>query len=206
MKPSRIMLFPLDVVLFPGMTLPLHIFEERYKLMVARCLREKAEFGIVLAGEKGMATAGCTARIQEVLKTYPDGRMDILTAGIDVYSIQEVIEEKEYYEADVNFPGEEPSLENVSESAELQQLFGESHEWLYGHAHRGFSEEARIPLCYQIAARMPLQLEAKQALLEMRSEDMRRPFLLRRMRELHGVLAARRQMLKKAGGNGHGPS
>ncbi|MGH9758400.1 MAG: LON peptidase substrate-binding domain-containing protein [Candidatus Acidiferrales bacterium] len=205
MKSSRIMLFPLDVVLFPGMTLPLHIFEERYKLMVARCLREKTQFGIVLAGEKGIATTGCTARIQEVMKTYPDGRMDILTAGIDVYSIQIVIEEKEYYEADVNFPGEEPSLENVSESAGLQQLFGECHEWLYGHAHRGFSEDARIPLCYQTAARLPLQLETKQALLEMRSEDLRRPFLLERLRELHNALAARRQSVMKASGNGHGP-
>ncbi|HEY7826160.1 MAG TPA: LON peptidase substrate-binding domain-containing protein [Candidatus Acidoferrales bacterium] len=206
MKPSRIMLFPLDVVLFPGMTLPLHIFEERYKLMVARCLREKAEFGIVLAGEKGIATAGCTARIQEVMKTYPDGRMDILTAGCDVYSIQEVIEEKEYYEADVNYLVEEPSLENSAESAELQQLFGECHEWLYGHTHPGFSGDTRIPLCYQIAARMPLQLEAKQALLEIRSEDLRRPFLLERLRELRTALASRRQLLKKAGGNGHGPN
>lgn len=206
MKPSRIMLFPLDVVLFPGMTLPLHIFEDRYKLLVGRCLREKAEFGIVLAGEKGIATAGCTARIQEVLKTYPDGRMDILTAGCDVYAIQEVIEEKEYYQADVNFLDEEPSEENSTESAELQRLFGECHEWLYGHTHPGFSEDARIPLCYQIAARMPLELEAKQAMLEMRSEGLRRPFLLERMRELRNALAARRQMLKKAGGNGHGPN
>ena len=205
MKPSRIMLFPLDVVLFPGMTLPLHIFEERYKLLVARCQREKTEFGVVLAGEKGIATVGCTARITEVLKKYPDGRLDIITAGCDVYSIREVIEEKEYYEADVNFLDEEPSLENSSESAELQQLFGECHEWLYGHGKGEASDDSQIPLCYQMAARMPLELEAKQALLEMRSEDMRRPFLLRRMRELRNTLATRRQMLKKASGNGHGP-
>lgn len=206
MKPSRIMLFPLDLVLFPGMILPLHIFEERYKSMVGRCLREKTEFGIVLAGEKGIATAGCTARIQEVLKTYHDGRMDILTTGCDIYSIEEVVEEKEYYEADVNYLDEEPSEDNSGESAELQQLFGDCHEWLYGHTHPGFSEEVQIPLCYQIAARMPLPFEAKQAMLEMRSEDLRRPFLLERLRELRKSLATRRQMLKRAGGNGHRPN
>lgn len=206
MKPSRIMLFPLDVVLFPGMTLPLHIFEDRYKLLVTRCLREKTEFGIVLAGEKGIATAGSTARINEVLKKYPDGRMDILTAGCDVYSIREVIDEKEYYEAEVEYLGEEPSRENSEESSELQALFADCHEWLYGHAHPGVSADSQIPMCYQIAARMPLELEAKQAMLEMRSEDQRRPFLLQRLRELRKVLATRREMLKRAGGNGHGPN
>jgi Lon protease-like protein len=52
MTDSRIPLFPLNVVLYPGATLPLHIFEPRYKLMIQHCLRHNSEFGVILAGEK----------------------------------------------------------------------------------------------------------------------------------------------------------
>ena len=85
MTDSRIPLFPLDAVLYPGATLPLHIFEPRYKLMIRHCLRDNCEFGVILAGEKGVATVGCTAAITRKMKDYPDGRMDILTQGRAVF-------------------------------------------------------------------------------------------------------------------------
>ena len=59
----KIPLFPLDVVLFPGAPLPLHIFEERYKEMIALCLQEHSSFGVVRAQSDGLAIIGCTARI-----------------------------------------------------------------------------------------------------------------------------------------------
>ena len=78
-------LFPLDVVLFPGAPLPLHIFEPRYKEMIGECLKNKTEFGMVrtIAEEDSVRLAdyGCTAEIIHVLKTYPDGRMDIFVCG-----------------------------------------------------------------------------------------------------------------------------
>ena len=61
MATRRIPLFPLGLVLFPGRNLPLHIFEERYKLMIARCTQAQVPFGIVLASGEGIATIGCTA-------------------------------------------------------------------------------------------------------------------------------------------------
>src|SRR6266403_6089970 len=81
MRPERIPLFPLNVVLLPGAELPLHIFEPRYRQMVKDCLEEKSEFGMVLSLDKGVARVGCTAEIVQVAKRYPDGRMDILTIG-----------------------------------------------------------------------------------------------------------------------------
>src|SRR5713226_6933051 len=81
MRPERIPLFPLNVVLLPGAGLPLHIFEPRYRQMVKNCLEEKSEFGMVLSLDKGVARVGCTAEIVQVTKRYNDGRMDILTAG-----------------------------------------------------------------------------------------------------------------------------
>jgi len=81
MRADRIPLFPLNVVLLPGADLPLHIFEPRYRKMVRDCLDNKTEFGMLLALVDGVAGTGCTAEILEVVKTYNDGRMDILTVG-----------------------------------------------------------------------------------------------------------------------------
>src|ERR1700740_2272507 len=81
MLPVRLPLFPLNVVLLPGADLPLHIFEPRYRQMVKSCLENKTEFGMLLSLPKGVARVGCTAEILEVVKRYPDGRMDILTIG-----------------------------------------------------------------------------------------------------------------------------
>src|SRR6476620_9896855 len=80
--PKRLIpLFPLQLVVFPRTQLPLHIFEERYKEMVGDAMRDNTEFGIVLAKEDGIVNAGCTVIVEQMLKQYPDGRMDILTAG-----------------------------------------------------------------------------------------------------------------------------
>ena len=85
MRANRIPLFPLNVVLFPGATLPLHIFEQRYKVMIGHCLGKNREFGIILVSERGVAALGCTAAITRKIKDYPDGRMDILTQGRAVF-------------------------------------------------------------------------------------------------------------------------
>src|SRR6266852_1170896 len=108
MNPKRIPLFPLDVVLFPGIELTLHIFEPRYKLMIRRCVDEKREFGVVLAREEGIAGGGCTAEVGEVVRTFPDGKMDILTEGRTAYQVIELVEERQYYEADVEYLEDEP--------------------------------------------------------------------------------------------------
>src|SRR5580698_5248754 len=80
-KVALLPLFPLEVVLLPGTPLPLHIFEPRYKEMIAECLSEKAPFGVVLALENGIAEVGCTAEIVTVAKQYPDGRIDLVAEG-----------------------------------------------------------------------------------------------------------------------------
>ncbi len=98
---KRIRLFPLGLVLLPGMPLPLHIFEERYKQMIAECLNESASFGIVWFDGQSIRSVGCTARIVKVLHRYEDGRMDILTRGERRFFTEALVEEKSYTEADV---------------------------------------------------------------------------------------------------------
>ena len=97
----KIPLFPLGVVLLPYMSLPLHIFEERYKQMIGECLAEDKPFGLVLFDGQDIRPVGCMARITEVLKRYDDGRMDIMTFGEERFVIRELIQERVYMEARV---------------------------------------------------------------------------------------------------------
>lgn len=111
---TRIPLFPLRSVLCPGVALPLHIFEDRYRLMVDRCLRRGEDFGVVLiregaeVGSKGqdIAAVGTTATIRRAGR-YPDGRFDILTVGQRRFQLEAVDRESEpYLLGHVRFLGE----------------------------------------------------------------------------------------------------
>src|SRR5436309_1935808 len=95
-------IFPLDLVLLPTTPLPLHIFEDRYREMVAECLEHKQAFGVVRSKEnEGVAEIGCTAEIVEVSKRYPDGRMDIITRGRERFEIMRVDQERAFLRAEV---------------------------------------------------------------------------------------------------------
>ena len=100
---NTIPLFPLGLVLMPQIPLPLHIFEERYKLMIGECLAEDREFGIVYYNGADIQTAGCTAKILKVIKRYDDGRMDILTQGQRRFLINEIYDNKAYLEARITY-------------------------------------------------------------------------------------------------------
>ena len=95
-------LFPLNVVLFPGMQLPLHIFEPRYRLMARRCLENDATFGVALLvegvegqGETIPAPVGCTAEIIESTP-FPDGRLNLMTVGRRRFKVLSLREEDDY--------------------------------------------------------------------------------------------------------------
>jgi Lon protease-like protein len=100
---EKIPLFPLGVVLLPGMDLPLHIFEERYKVLIGQCIEKDQEFGIVYYSGEMILRVGCTAIITEILRNYDDGKMDIMTVGKRRFQIKDILEAKEYLEARVAF-------------------------------------------------------------------------------------------------------
>src|SRR5262249_41545210 len=109
MQAKLLPLFPLRVVVFPRTQLPLHIFEERYKEMIGEAIRDKSEFGIVLAKEEGILNAGCTVVVDKILKSHPDGRMDIVTRGIRRFEIVLLNQEKSYLRGEVDyFDDDEP--------------------------------------------------------------------------------------------------
>ena len=116
---TRIPLFPLGLVLLPGMSLPLHIFEERYKLMISECLAGDRPFGIVHFDGQAVRSAGCTARVSEVIKRYSDGRLDIMTRGEQRFVIRELMEDKPYMEARIEFFEDEKESPAVDEHSKL---------------------------------------------------------------------------------------
>jgi len=128
----RLPLFPLHTVLAPGIVLPLHVFEERYRVMVRRCLDAKAPFGIVLiragsevappdgeAGELAIAGVGTFAEIREASR-YADGRWDLLVVGTGRFSVREIEAGREpYLVAEVD-----PQLDDVGDPAAAAELMG----------------------------------------------------------------------------------
>jgi len=107
MQQELLPLFPLSVVLFPRTQLPLHIFEERYKEMIAEAIRDQSEFGVVLAADDGVVSTGCTAVVDSVTHRYPDGKLDIVTVGVRRFEIQSLDTDKAYLRGAVDFFNDE---------------------------------------------------------------------------------------------------
>jgi Lon protease-like protein len=202
----KIPLFPLDLVLFPGVPLPLHIFEPRYRQMTAECLEANAPFGIVRAQPEGLAVIGCTAQIVRVLHHYPDGRSDILTQGLNRFEIEQLIgqgaDASTYLQAEVDLlpdtgePASRPAREEcVALHFEALHLLGA------GDASMQFDLDQ--PLAYLVAASMPADLDFRQQLLAERSDAARTETLLRYYREILPKLRRSRQVSQRASTNGH---
>jgi Lon protease-like protein len=185
------------------MHLPLHIFEPRYQLMIARCIREKLEFGMILAAGNAVANFGCTAEILSTVKDYPDGRTDILTEGRAVFRVMELLDLKEYYEGTVEYVSDIPSPADPEKEAQMVALFEQCHQILFGRpwAHPALNEPAT--LAYHMAALLPMELQKRQALLERRSERDRSELVLAWLTLFLPKLAERQRARNRAGGNGH---
>ncbi len=204
MSSAHIPLFPLEVVLFPGTPLPLHIFEPRYKLMVKRCLEKRTVFGVILTRSEGIAPVGCTAEIAQVVKKYEDGRLDILTVGQNVYRVLEVFNDQPYLEGAVEYLEDEPGPGSAAAQQQLLGLYEQCHTVIYGRAPQTPETGSAVSLVYQITSELPLDLDYKQELLEMRAESERQNSLLERLTQWLPQLAHLERMREKTGGNGHG--
>lgn len=164
-------LFPLDVVLLPGVPLPLHIFEPRYKEMIAECLEDKKPFGIVRVSKEGVADIGCTAEIVAVTKRYDDGRMDILTRGVERFEVLQVNQERSFLQAEIMIVEDEPGIAEAQLMEQAQQLHAEIAKLAGADPGSHASEAER--LSFILAGSLPLDLDFKQKLLVTLSEPQR---------------------------------
>ena len=174
----RLPLFPLGSVLYPGLLMPLHIFEERYRELVSDLLalpEDAREFGIVairegretgIDGITALYDVGCTARLRQV-EAYDDGRYDIVTTGTTRFRLHGLDESRSYFQADVELLDETPGDEEATVvAAGVRRLFGRYRAVLTGDG----DESQELPsdpgvLSYLVAAAMILDLSEKQALL-----------------------------------------
>lgn len=201
MQQNLLPLFPLKAVLLPGGQLPLHIFEERYREMIGEARRDKSDFGVILANETGLANTGCTAAIDQVLREYPDGRLDILTVGRRRFEVQMLNEERSFLRGTVEyFDDEDESPVDPRLREEVIRAFLDFQTPNSG----GLSSEqlASNQLSFRLAEAVE-DLTVRQDLLAERSEAAR-------IRKLAGYLpdlAARerhsRQVKSMAPRNGH---
>lgn len=169
MQDALLPLFPLQMVLLPKTPLPLHIFEDRYKEMFRDVIREKSEFGVVQAGEKGIVSTGCTATVERVLKTYPDGRLDVLALGRRRFEIMRLSEEKSYLRGAVEFFDDEDAV-LPERDLQLRAMEGFSQLKQLGEQKVFGEPEIDDPqLSFQLA-QLVQDLNFKQLLLGTRSE------------------------------------
>jgi Lon protease-like protein len=195
-------LFPLDLVLLPGVPLPLHIFEPRYKEMIAECLEQKREFGIIRAHDEKMATIGCSAEIINVLKKYPDGRMNILTEGRRRFEVLQVNQERSFLQADIFYLEDENEPPAKAEVESAMRLHGEIMQ-LAGAQPEQMEQAEASQLAYRLAGSLPFDPDFQQALLEMNSEPARMRAIISFFQRILPVLQRNARAKRKAGGNGH---
>ena len=183
-KEKELPLFPLNVVLFPGGLLPLHIFEQRYREMVKFCIRDESSFGIVMikeGEEVGEDVTPCkvgTAVDLVEVDRFPDGRMNIMTSGHSRFEILEVNDELPYLVGRVRMLDSldtEPdtSLEKIA--AKTRELYIEyetlSSYLIFSWQTPDGNPEHPQQLAYQIGTRLRIPLSEKQELLEIASFD-----------------------------------
>jgi Lon protease-like protein len=173
-------LFPLGLVALPSELVPLHIFEERYKAMIGHCLEEGSEFGIVWMAEDGLRPIGCACEIAEVVERFPDGRINLIARGTRPFRIEERQEELPYPAGTVEF------LDDRSEDtdAAAAEAAHAAYADLVNEAtdRTPDADEISVMSAYEMAATVEFGLDAKQGLLDLRSETARLKLVARLFR------------------------
>jgi Lon protease-like protein len=202
MRHPLLPLFPLQLVLFPGESLKLHIFEPRYKQLINECEVTDSSFGIPTYFDKRVTEFGCEGVVAEVYATYPSGEMDIRVKGRRVFHLETFVREapgKLYSAGDVtwveNVPAEDTGME-----PEIWALFQKLHVLLNtGHTR---TPQALPNLSYALAHELGLGLAAKLHLLATPGELERQQQVLAHLRETTTTLEALADTKRRIQGNG----
>ena len=197
---SELGLFPLPLVLLPTEQVPLHIFEERYKDLIAECLADEMEFGLVYADEAGIREVGTRATVLEVLTRFEDGRMNILIEGRDRFKLLDLTSGRTFQ------TGQTTPLEDVDDSTDASTE--ERARALFDHLRELTSSEIQVPepgtpqLSYVLAARVELAAEAKLELLAETSETVRLERVCELLEEAAAAVERQRTAAERAATNG----
>jgi Lon protease-like protein len=173
-------LFPLGLVALPTETLPLHIFEDRYRTMIDECIERDLEFGIVWLADDGLNEVGCACRVQTVVERLEDGRLNIVARGTRPLRVHERQSHLPYPAGLVEFLSDHSEQTEAEARAEAQAAYA---ELVRRATERELAESELTPMgAYAMAATVDFGLDAKQALLNLRSENARLRLLTRLFR------------------------
>jgi Lon protease-like protein len=189
---DRFPLFPLPLVLLPSEVIPLHIFEERYKLMMGECLEQGSEFGVLWLSDEGLREVGCSAEITQVLDRFDDGRLNVLVRGSRPFGLVRRIDDMPYPAGDVEMLEDDEGADGAL-AASARESYGDLVEHVTDE--RPAAEEVEELDAYAMAATIEFGAEAKQELLELRSEDDR----LRKLSELFTETVKQIERKERAG-------
>jgi Lon protease-like protein len=203
MRPDRIPLFPLNVVLFPEAALPLHIFEPRYREMIKRCLKNRSEFGMLLATSSGVSRVGCTAEITKMAKRYTDGRMDVVVVGRERFRIVELFSENPLLEGMVDYL-EDRESHGSDVHSELLALYETCHTIIFNDYPRDAACASAEGFSFLVADKLPIDLLWKQQVLEVRAETDRQERLVAYLRQWAPQLQKTEMLRKHVGAGSHG--
>jgi Lon protease-like protein len=164
-------LFPLGLVALPSELVPLHIFEERYQAMIAHCLENSSDFGIVWMADDGLRDIGCACTIEKVLERTEDGRSNIVVRGERPFRIVERQSHLPYPAGIVEFLDDEPEPVDEAAVTGARDVYADLVQRATDRTPA--SEELADLDAYGMAATVDFGADAKQGLLELRSENAR---------------------------------
>ena len=185
-------MFPLGMVALPTESVPLHIFEDRYRKMIEECLDSEREFGIVWLSEEELKPVGCACEIDRVLERMEDGRLNIIARGTRPFRLVERQDDLPYPAAVVEFLSEQEEEPDPEVVEETRGLYAELVEQA---TDKVLSEDELAELdAYTMAATVEFGTDVKQELLELRSENAR----LRLLTLLFRAAIKRLEMVERA--------
>ena len=197
---EEIGLFPLGIVLLPTEKVPLHIFEERYRELIGECIEEDSEFGLVYADEGGVREVGTRARVAAVLEQFDDGRLNIVVEGGERFVVERLTQGRSFMTAEVSAVDDDDG--SVEEESRLDATGAFRALAALAGAELEIDEESP-ELSFLLAAQVELAVDAKQQLLESRSEQERLILVAELLHDARQTLIATRELGDRAKRNGH---
>jgi Lon protease-like protein len=164
-------LFPLGIVALPTESVPLHVFEDRYRTMIEECLDDESEFGIVWLSDDELKPVGCACEIDQVLERMDDGRLTILVRGTRVFRLLQRQDDLPYPAGIVEFLHERQETLDGEIAKDAHELYAELVEQATDRTLT--KQELAAMSAYGMAATVDFGTDAKQELLELRSENAR---------------------------------
>ncbi len=189
--------------MFPGETLNLHIFEPRYRQLIQECFAEQKPFGIPTVLQKGIADLGTLVEITEIVTVHEDGKMDIRTRGLKVFSILELIKsipEKLYSGAIVNYP-DNNMKHDLAFIRKVIASIRELHKFL--NISKDFKKKEEELFSYDIAHHAGLSVEEEYEFLGLLEEAQRLEYLKRHLNKVIPIVAGMESLKDKIKLNGH---